>query len=161
MRLEERLEMDRRHAAYFHAWVMEAHTFGSEQTRWFDHFEEDLDNLRSVLEWSLRKEAEVEIGLQIAGRLSGFWQVRGRRSEGRQWYARLLERAGEMPTKGLEQSLYGAGLLAERQGDFQAASPLLERCLKVAQALGDQSKLASTYTEMGMIAMRKGEHEQA
>jgi predicted ATPase/DNA-binding SARP family transcriptional activator len=158
---EEREEVERRHAAYFQAWVTGAQIEASERTGWFLRFEADLDNLRAVLDWSLREGNEIEIGLRTAGALPLFWHLHGHLSEGRRWYARLLERAGETPTVGLGQSLYGAGALASQQGDFQAAQPLLERCLEVVAASGDELVRGLAHNELGSIALFQGDHGQA
>jgi predicted ATPase/DNA-binding SARP family transcriptional activator len=161
LRSEEREETERRHAAYFHAWVTGAQFGAPERTAWFARFESDLDNLRAVLAWSLREGNDIEIGLQTAGALSLFWHLHGHLSEGRRWYASLLERAGEAPTVGLGQSLYGAGALASQQGDFEAASPLLERCLEVVAASGDELIRGLAHNESGSIALFQGDHGQA
>jgi non-specific serine/threonine protein kinase len=158
---EVREEAERRHAAYFHSWVTGAQFGAPERMAWFARFAEDLDNLRAVLAWSLREGNDIEIGLQTAGTLSLFWHLNGYLSEGRRWYAGLLERAGEAPTMGLGQSLYGAGALATRQGDFPAAQPLLERCLEVVAASGDELVRGLAYNELGSVAYYQGEQGQA
>jgi predicted ATPase/DNA-binding SARP family transcriptional activator len=159
--LEERKEVDRRHALYFHDWLMSANDSGSEQIAWFGQLDQDLDNVRAALAWSLREVHEIESGLEIAGALVGYWQARCYFSEGRSWYDRLLERAEEAPTPGLGQALYGAGLLAARQGDFQAAALKLKQCLEIVSVLGDKASMALAQNELGGIAFSRGDYEQA
>jgi predicted ATPase/DNA-binding SARP family transcriptional activator len=158
---EDREEAERRHAAYFHLWVTSAQFGASERAAWFARFEQDLDNLRAVLSWSLREGNETEIGLQTAGALHLFWHQRGYLAEGRRWYTSLLERAGEASTVGLGQSLYGAGALASQQGDFSAALPLLERCLKVVAVSGDELVRGLVHNELGSIALYEGDYGEA
>lgn len=164
---EEQLTLDehklirQRHASYFLQWVTAAQVTGAERLGWFERFEEDLDNLRAVLAWSLGQENEVEFGLLIASTLVTFWRVRGHLSEGREWHARLLERAGDTPTVGLGKALYGAGALSSLVADFQTALPLLERCREVALVLGEDDFLAIVYCELGSCAYRQGDYDQA
>ncbi len=158
---EERAETERRRALFFQRWVTGAQLSGSEQLIWYERFEEDLDNLRAVLDWSLQENNDVEIGHQIAGSLLVFWRVRGHLPEGRQWYERLLKRAGNIPTRGLARTLYCASALASLTGDFQTARPYLERCREMAQALGDENLLSTVFNEMGAIAFRLGDYELA
>ena len=158
---EEREGTERHHAEFFRQIVTGGPLESFEQAAQFQRFEEDLDNLRAVLAWSLEERHDLSIGLHTAGELHLFWQVRGHLSEGRRWYTRLLERAGETPTLELCRSLYGAGALASLQGDFQAAHPLLERCKEVARALENEAILLDAYNEMGTMAYRQGDYTQA
>lgn len=158
---EEREEMQRRHADYFHQWVMGAQRAEGDKAVWLERFEMESDNLRAVLTWSLRKGNALEIGLQTAGALGSFWRMRGHFAEGRRWYDALLERAGDAPVAGVEESLYGAGALAARQGDFPSAIALLERCLATASQHNDERIMALAYNELGGVAFSQGEYAKA
>jgi tetratricopeptide (TPR) repeat protein len=158
---DERSETERRHADFLHHWVTGAASSGPDRAAWLDRFEEDLDNLRAVLEWSLQDQNDLKTGLQLATSLFGLWQARGHLSEGRRWYARLLERADNTPTRELCRCFYGAGTLAYHQGDFQAARSLLERCIEVAQAIDDEGRICGAYEVWGNIAYRQGDYTEA
>ena len=158
---EEREEVERRHAAFFHQKVMDEPASGPGQTARLERFEEDLDNLRAVLTWSMRAGNEIELGLMTAARLSSFWHGRGRISEGRRWYDSLLERAGNVQTEGLFWALFRAGMLASTQGDFHGALPLIERCREVALAMGNDESLGHAHHAQGTIAYRLGDYGQA
>ncbi|HZT41148.1 MAG TPA: tetratricopeptide repeat protein [Chthonomonadaceae bacterium] len=158
---EERAKTQQRHATYFHQRVVSEPSNRSNNMAWIERLDEDLDNLRSVLAWSLQEGSEFEIGFQMVGKLFTLWRIRGHLSEGRRWYARFLERAGETPAEWLCRVLYGAGTLAALQGDFQAAQPLLERCLEVAQTGEDQGMMAHANNELGSIHYRLGDYARA
>ena len=66
---------------------------GAEQTAWLQRLEEEHENLRAGLAWSLA-EAETGGGLRLCGALQRFWLMRGHLSEGRQWCTRVLCKAG-------------------------------------------------------------------
>src|SRR5690606_33032657 len=55
-----------------------------------DIIELDRHNIRAALSWSLANPSHIEMGLQIAGMLWIFWDVRGYAIEGQQWLRRLL-----------------------------------------------------------------------
>jgi predicted ATPase/DNA-binding SARP family transcriptional activator/Tfp pilus assembly protein PilF len=158
---EEREESERRHAAYFHHWVTGARYDALERIAWFARIEEDFDNLRAVLAWSLREENDIEIGLQAASACGNFWWLRGHLSEGRRWYARLLERAGDSMTEAVGKSLHGAGTLAYLQGDYRTALPLLDRCMEVARATNNVEIMGGAHEALGSITYRQGEYAQA
>jgi len=158
---DEAAGLARRHADYFQKRVTGLTAPGTGRNLWSDGIEEDLDNLRAALSWSLEPGSDIEAGLEIAGSMVSFWRVRGHLQEGREWYARLLERAGPEPTVPLAWCLYGAAALAALSGDFQVSAPLLERCRLLAGTLGDEPLLATVHSELGNAAYRRGDPEQA
>ena len=163
---EEGAEVARRHAVYFREWAASADLTGPARNPWFQRFEEEFDNLRAVLTWSLRPgegDAVVD-GLRTAVALGSFWWLRGHHSEGRRWFARLLEAAGDAAppeTPGLGRSLRVAGTLAYFQGDYDAARSLLERCLAVAEAVGDEPLRGAAHETLGSAAYRQGDYARA
>src|SRR5258706_6144292 len=80
-----------RHRDYYLALVEEADPKlkGAEQAEWLRRLEEEHDNLRAGLEWSL-VEAGTKGGLRLCGALQWFWWTRGHFTEGRQWCTRVL-----------------------------------------------------------------------
>jgi len=82
--------MRERHLDYF-LWLAlqaEPHLRGPQSKSWEDRLEEELDNLRAALEWSLA--GSVEKGLQMAASLEWFWWDRVHSIECEQWLDRLL-----------------------------------------------------------------------
>ena len=57
---------------------------------WLGRLDDELDNLRLALEWSLAKD--VEAGLRLITSIGRFWERRGRMREHCDWITRLLER---------------------------------------------------------------------
>lgn len=158
---EERAALERRHAEYFQQRVMSTDLSGPALTTWQALLEAELDNLRASLLWSLREENALTLGLAMAGNLYFFWRTRGHLSEGRHWYARLLERADSASGMDLARSLYGAGALANLQGDFAAARPLLQRCLALFQTLEEKSYQGNAHNELGVLFYRNGDYPPA
>ena len=76
-------DVRRRHARFFLALAEEAEPGlrGPRQVEWLDRLEQEHDNLRAALAWSL----EEDLGPRMAGALSLFWYTRGYLSEGRSY----------------------------------------------------------------------------
>jgi hypothetical protein len=79
-----------RHLAYFAGLTGEAekHLRSWGQVEWMDRIEQELDNLRSAMEWAA--SGQIERGLQIAADLYYLWRERDYWSEGAGWLRRLL-----------------------------------------------------------------------
>jgi predicted ATPase/DNA-binding SARP family transcriptional activator/Tfp pilus assembly protein PilF len=162
---DEHQEMEWYHATYFHHWVSRAQLIGVHREGWYRRFEEDFDNLRAVLAWSLRQENDIVVGLETASSMGSFWWLRGHLAEGRRWYSQLLEGAegvsalaGEV---GFIRSLKDAGALAYLQGDFAEATSLLERCIEAARLSGNEAIAAIAWETLGSVAYRQGNYDQA
>jgi predicted ATPase/DNA-binding CsgD family transcriptional regulator len=75
------------HAAL--AEIAEPKTHGHGQIEWLDRLEQEHDNLRAALEWTLHND--VELGLRTASALAWFWQLHGHAVEGYRQLAKLLD----------------------------------------------------------------------
>ena len=125
---------------------------GAEQAEWLRRLEEEHDNLRAGLEWSLA-EAETRGSLRLCGALQRFWWTRGHLTEGRQWCTRVLRKAGaEERTRERAYVLNAAGVLSYHQGDYPAARALYEESLAIGRELGDRSGIAGSLGNLGNVA---------
>jgi predicted ATPase/DNA-binding winged helix-turn-helix (wHTH) protein/Tfp pilus assembly protein PilF len=151
-----------RHRDYFLALAEEAEPklMGTEQATWLRRLEEEHDNLRSALEWSLTVPESAE-GLRFCGALQRFWWTRGHLSEGREWCARSLGPQGADPTVVRARTLSAAGLLAYWQGDYPSARTQHEESLAIRQQLGDRSGMGASLSNLGMVARSQGDYASA
>ncbi len=152
-----------RHRDYYLAFVeeVEPKLTAADQATWLWRLEEEHDNLRSALEWS-RVEIGAEAGLRLCGALLWLWSMRGHFSEGRDWCARFLSRAGaEKRTSGRENALNAAGTLAWYQADYPAAMRLHEESLAIARELGDRGGIARSLNNLGLVAWDQGDYPSA
>ena len=114
----------RRHLNFFMELAAQAapELWRSKQREWMDRLEEEHDNLRAALEWSLCEECGSDLlimGMRIATAVSYFWMVRGYWSEAWDWMNDLLKasKSSETNTTEKAQLLYSAGFLVKDLGD--------------------------------------------
>jgi predicted ATPase len=137
-------ELSHRHAEWFLALAETAEPFltGAEQPVWLQRLEDDHDNLRMSLDWSL--EQEPDLGVRLAGALWLFWYTRGHVSEARRWLRRALDACPDEPSAQRAKVLGGAGYLAAEQGDLDEALGMLEENLSYSKDVGATAAAAST-----------------
>lgn len=114
----------------------EALLSSAEQEGWLERIEVDLDNLRHALAFGLAS-GKTNDAARLARGLWRFFELRGRLSEGRLWLTRLL--GSDVDPLLRERLLDGMGMLAWRQGDYEAAKKAFEEAL--ALSIGRASKL--------------------
>jgi non-specific serine/threonine protein kinase len=152
-----------RHRDYYLALAEEADPKlrSAEQAEWLRRLEEEHDNLRAGLEWSL-VEAGSKGGLRLCGALQRFWWTHGHLTEGRQWCTRVLCKAGaEKRTRERAYVLNAAGVLAYHQGDYPAARALHEESLVIRRELGDRPGIAASLGNLGNVAFNQGDYPAA
>lgn len=152
-----------RHLLFFLGLAEEAsvHLRGPAQLVWLRRLEADYDNLRSALEWSLRREGSaadekvLQMSLQLSNALYPFWKLRANWNEGRRWLERVLARSADLAA-GRDRILAvnTAGLLAVDQSDGRAAVRLAEEALALAGGLGDPYVRASVLNTLGLAFWR-------
>src|SRR6185369_9223586 len=103
-----------------------------------------------------------EQGLHLAGLIYRFWFIRGHLTEGREWYARLLEGLPrDTVTIDRTRALNNAGILARVQGDHAAAERLHQESLAVARELNEPRWITGPLANLATIAMEQARYEDA
>ena len=107
------MEVRSRHLVYFAHLSGEAepHLRGKGQIEWLERLDQELDNLRTALEWSFSNR--IELGLKIAADLMWFWHTRALFEEEIEWLKKLL--AAEVQQRGM-QPLVGERALQRARG---------------------------------------------
>ena len=153
----------KRHGDYFLALAEAAETklVGAEQAEWLRRLEDEHDNLRSALEWSIA-EARSQEDLRLCGALNRFWSTRGHLVEGRHWCARILNKDQAPPrTREYAKALNAAGVLAWNQTDYPAARALLDESLAMSRQLGDREGIGRSLNSLGNVAVEQGDYPTA
>ena len=145
---------------YFHlAAEAESKLEGPQMLQALNQLEPELDNIRAALEWTL--EHNPEIALQLAARLTSFWQGRGHLTEGRRWLSEALTHLeassdGEISRGRLAlkaKALYSSGVLALALGELNAARSTLTESAKLAREAGEQRTLVHALDILGIAAI--------
>lgn len=120
---------------------------------WFRRLEMDIENIRSVLEWSL-SGGDIEMGIRLAGALCLFWYGNGYHVEGHRWTQQLLERLDEVPQVYRPRFLFSAGHMAFLR-DLDTGKHLLLKSLEAARTLGDRLQMAWALALLGYTMLRE------
>ena len=159
----EKERVRERHRDYFLALAeeVEPKLMGAEQAEWLHRLDEEHENLRAGLDWSLA-DAGSEGGLRLCGALARFWFTRGHLSEGREWCVRVLSKpGGDERTPERATALIAAGALAYFQGDYPAARARYEESLAIRRELGDRRGIAALLGNLGNVTAAQGDFASA
>jgi predicted ATPase/class 3 adenylate cyclase len=148
-----------RHLAYFVqlAEQAEPELYRSNQAAWFNRLDDELDNLRTALEWALTGNAES--GLHIAAILWRFWDARGYLGELQDRLEQLLERypvVDGVHARALAVQAY----CVFRQDNFQDAIRTAEQSLQMARTLSDRQLEAFSLAFLGLFTLLLRNMEQ-
>lgn len=123
-------------------------------------YAEELDNLRTAIEWSLAAGHQ-EIALAIVAENWRFWSMRGLVSEGRSWTEQTIAANEGTRTSRFVSALNGAGHLAEDQNDLESSQGFFQRSLALAEEIGDDHGKIKALGGLGTLAHDRGEYERA
>jgi non-specific serine/threonine protein kinase len=156
-----------RHATFFLALAeeVEPQVEGPQQVVWMDRLEEEHDNIRAALSWSLERGEDAELGLRMGAALGEFWYLRGYFSEARRWLEEALAKSGGTPTAARARALQRVSLLAFLQGDLDRAEEASEEGLRsegveLFRTGGGDSTAAELQRVLAIVVGTRGELEQ-
>ena len=118
------------------------------QVAWRVRLRSEHANLRAVLAWC--REHDAAAGLQIASKMSDFWEV-GHLAEGLEWFQSLLARSPDA-TVVRARALARAGYHALQQSDLTTAKALSQESLSLAEELGDTWSIGMAVHQLGHLA---------
>lgn len=128
----------------------------AEQRSWLEHLEEENDNLRAALSWSL-KRGESETALRICGALWRFWLMKGYLSEGQRWLDEALAGGGDVSASVRAKALNGAGVLAHYRGDYERTKELCGASLALSRQFGEKKGIAAALRGLALAARSEGD----
>jgi predicted ATPase/DNA-binding CsgD family transcriptional regulator len=131
----------------------------SEELAWLTRLQQEMDNLRAALAWSI--ESDVASGIRIAAALRQFSLYVWNLAEASEWVDRLIAAsAGTAPTV-RARGLVIAGTLAGLRGEGERAATLLDQSLSLYEQLGDEKGIAQALQGKGFVAHHHGDRRQA
>ncbi|MGD9588275.1 MAG: protein kinase [Pyrinomonadaceae bacterium] len=147
----------RRHAEYFVALGEQAepHLQTADSGVWLAQLEEDHDNIRAAMRWSLENDHPLAVRLAVSVR--NFWLVHSHLREGFEWLQAVASLETE-PDQALQfKLLNGLGLAARFLGDLTTARSAYERGLAAGTAAGNLQGTALSNRGLGLVAMQQGD----
>lgn len=140
----------RRHAEFYLdlAKRAEPQIHGPDQKQWLDRLDEEHDNLRGALEWSIDVEP-LTITVPMTAALVDFWIRRGHWTGACRWIDRLLTRAGDLEDPTLALLMSEAAALFGTQGDFERVKDLATRGLELSRRTAGQQQIAWATFRLG------------
>lgn len=147
-----------RHLAWFLSWAegRASEFFGPSEGHVLDLLERDMPNLRLALRRALDL-GDTEAALRLARAVSRFWNVRAYWSEGRGWLQEVIAVAGDAPSGIRAATLAACAVMAENQGDFQAATRLGQESLRLAEQVDDGATAAEALNSLSNVAQAQGD----
>lgn len=157
----EAKEMRRHHAAYFLAFAEEAepHLQSAQPAEWLNRLEEEHDNIRAVLQWSLTYDAGTAARLGAAIRY--FWDFQGHLAEGLTVSKEILTLGDRVPTTVRWKLLSMAGNLAKFQGDYETARRMYEEGFSDGRSAHDSPQISLFCRGLGGLAHEQGDYTTA
>jgi tetratricopeptide (TPR) repeat protein len=155
------------HAQYFLALAEEAEpqVEGAQQAAWLDRLEEEHDNIRTALSWSLGQEEDPELALRMCAALGEFWYLRGHYGEVRRWLEEALAKSSPARTAARARVLQRVSWLAYLQGDLDWAVEASGEGLglegvELFRTGGGDSTAAELQRVLGLVVGARGELER-
>ncbi len=154
------------HADYYADLVARAHMdwHSPQQAAWIARLGAEEDNLRAALSWALDPTAgaaRIQVGAALARKLDHFWEIRGRLSEARAWYALVLERRSQLSLDMQVDLFVVVGWFAQLQGEYPVADALYQEGLDLARQVQDPHLISRCLHSLGAAAGRQGEYRSA
>jgi predicted ATPase/predicted negative regulator of RcsB-dependent stress response len=145
----------RAHAAYCLVLAEEVGSAdsGIDSSAWLDRCDREHSNFIAALDWLTRMN-EAQWGLRMGAALFQFWERREYIAEGREWLEKLLALPGAATRDDVRaRALFGAGVLAGIQKDFDRAGEWLEESLAINQESGDKWAAAVSLNALAVHAL--------
>ena len=154
-------ESRERHARYFAelAEAAEPQLVSADQTMWIERLDDELGNLRAVLQWS-QESGRLEVGLRVVGALPRYWSVRGLTDPPR-WLTPALERDADVSASVRAKALYAHGYAALDHGDFARAEESFEASATIYRELDEPRGTAACLAQLAFLLLTRGASERA
>jgi predicted ATPase/DNA-binding CsgD family transcriptional regulator len=159
----------RQHATCFLALAEQAEPElnGPKQAAWVERLEQECDNLRATLEWTLEEGADEqakerrEMALRLSSALEQFWRIHGHYREGRTFLERALAHS-EGASASLHAKVLGVTAdMAFYQGDLDRAEVLARQGLALDRELENTGGIANCLSQLARVTWQRGKTVEA
>lgn len=168
---DEAVQVRDLHLDYFVglAETAESKTFGAESLKYVQRLDQEFDNIRDALDWSIQTH-QANTAFRLAAALHYFWAggpsyIGYNRSSIGHWQG-ILNRALSLPeglkrTAGRAKALNAIGFFFWTDISPLDPRPELEDALSIGRELGDNSIIAKSLCNLGLLAGAQGNYAQA
>ena len=162
--LKETVEIDdlqRIHVQYFLSIAEGAEPFleGEAGGEWLKKLENDHDNIRAALRWSLQSDPPT--AARIASAIRNFWINCGHFSEGFRWCQAILDVTENSRSEARLKLLATSGVFLRNQRNLEAAQISHEKGLTESQELNNPLQIARNNQNLGVIAILRKDYAAA
>ena len=148
-----------RHLACYAAFTRQAAAglHGANPLKWFRRLDDEMDNLRAMLEWALA--TNVAAGLQVLTQIDLFWVQRGHVREQVEWINSFLDRpeAQDLTLLHAQALVIKSSILFAYLGDPLHARTCAETSLALSRQIGERREEAASLYQLGYIAANQGD----
>jgi predicted ATPase/serine/threonine protein kinase len=145
-------EIRRRHARFFLAFAerAEPHLLKRDSAIWINRLDEEHDNLRAALRWSVANEPQ--IAARLAAAIKQFWSIRGHLTEGIAWSEEILGLDVPIPPEIEWKLLTACGNFSQFRGESKKAYDFYEKGLAAARRSKQPKYIAQSLRGLGAMA---------
>ena len=149
----ESQNIQRCHAEYFLALGEEAEPQlqAAQSADWLNTLEDEHDNLRAALDWSIVHD--LSSGQRLAGSIWRFWWLQGHIREGCEQLGAFLSHTDAADGAVQAKMLSGAGALNRLIGNSEGSRTYAKQGLALAQTMGDSRNTALSLHQLGFLAI--------
>jgi predicted ATPase/Tfp pilus assembly protein PilF len=164
-KLEEGGEAEKirgRHAGYYLALAEEAEPQikGHDQGEWLDRLEDENDNLRAAIGWSL-EAGDASAAARFGWALGMYWVMRARHSEGRLWMEQTVVQGGDLPAEMRARAIWALAACVYGSGDDVRLMAMSEEGVVLSRRAGDRHVEAMHLGMVGFASLQLGDLDRA
>ncbi len=130
-----------------------------EEATWFTRLDDELDNLRSAVEWTLENNQPTLA--MLAGRPNLYWYERVNFREPLRWLERALELKVDVPSIEKAYALNSAGNFYHNLNDMPRAKMYFESAMPLFRGENDRSGISRVLNNLGNMEFNEKNFEKA
>jgi tetratricopeptide (TPR) repeat protein len=157
-------DLRRAHAVYFagKAAEMEFELYKREAVSRLASIDEEHDNFRAALSWSLEAGNDPSLAVWICISIFWFWFRYGHFHEGRDWSERAMRATEALKDSPLHAAaLISAGMMAMWEGDVAIALERGEAAARIMEGSGEERLLGAVRMATGVMLINQGRDREA
>lgn len=136
--------------------------FGWESPRWYRKLDQELDNIRTALEWATNS-GKADVALNVDGSLVYFWFAHG--LGGSEWHDRVQQALsrpeGKKPSLARAKALNGLGFMYWADVYPTDRRSELEEALRIGKEMNDPRTVATALRTLGLLENIQGNYAEA